>query len=211
MPMVDDNRNHYNTRNSQGFPQDGDPIASVIRFWEHTYGEPDKPETFVNIFYGKRPPGEQGKVNKERYEYYKECFYSWPGEAEQAATDILEKSEKGYNVYSCAHLFIEPKRSKKTAASVACLYADGDGAEVPGWMAPPSLTVESSPGRHQYWWRLKRRMAPDAAQELNRLLTYEIGADKSGWDLTQLLRIPSTKNYDYAEVYDEVPIVRVVV
>jgi hypothetical protein len=211
LPVDDDNRKTCGRENSQGYLPDDDPIASVVRYWEHTYGDPDKPKTYLNIFYGKRPRGEQGKVNKGRYKDQEECFYSWPDKAEQAARDVLEISEKGHNVYSCAHLLVKPKRKKENASSIICLYADGDGAEVPGWMDPPTLTVESSPGRHQYWWRLDRRMAPEEAEKLNRLLTYKIGADKGCWNLARVLRIPGTKNYDYAEVYDEVPIIRVVV
>jgi hypothetical protein len=200
-----------NKKDSQGPHGAEDPVGSIIRYWECIYGEPHEPETYMNISWGKRPPGERGKANKGRYNHFKELYYPWPGEAEQAAKYILEKSEQGYNVYSCAHLLVEPKRTKDTAASIVSLYADGDGAEVPEWMDPPTLTVESSPGRHQYWWRLKRRMAPEEAEELNRLLTYKIGADKGCWNLTRVLRIPGTRNYDYAEIYGEVPIVRVVV
>ena len=28
-------------------------------------------------------------------------------------------------------------------------------------------------------------------------MTYTLGADKSGWDLTQVLRVPGTRNYKY--------------
>src|SRR3546814_13518964 len=34
-------------------------------------------------------------------------------------------------------------------------------------------------------------------EELNRRLTYHVGADHGGWDLTQVLRFPGTKNYKY--------------
>src|SRR5262249_34793485 len=38
---------------------------------------------------------------------------------------------------------------------------------------------------------------PERAEELNRRLAYAMGADRSGWDLTQLLRIPGCRNYKY--------------
>ena len=35
-------------------------------------------------------------------------------------------------------------------------------------------------------------------EALNRRLTYHVGADHGGWDLTQVLRFPGTKNFKYA-------------
>jgi hypothetical protein len=34
-------------------------------------------------------------------------------------------------------------------------------------------------------------------EELNQRLTYALGSDVSGWDLTQVLRVPGTLNYKY--------------
>jgi hypothetical protein len=36
-------------------------------------------------------------------------------------------------------------------------------------------------------------------EKLNRALTYALDADKGGWDLTQVLRLPGTRNYKYPE------------
>jgi hypothetical protein len=40
-------------------------------------------------------------------------------------------------------------------------------------------------------------LEPEEGQDLNRRLAYAMGADLSGWDLTQLLRVPGTRNYKY--------------
>jgi hypothetical protein len=37
-------------------------------------------------------------------------------------------------------------------------------------------------------------------QAINKRLTYAIGADKGGWDLTQVLRLPGTPNHKYKNV-----------
>ena len=76
---------------------------------------------------------------------------------------------------------------------------DGDGASVPEGVPHPTLTVESSPGRDQYYWKLTRLIPPGKAEELNRRLAYAMDADKSGWDLTQLLKLPGTPNHKYRE------------
>jgi len=42
-------------------------------------------------------------------------------------------------------------------------------------------------------------MPPVLGEELNRRLAYTLGADPSGWDLTQLLRVPGTRNHKYPD------------
>lgn len=150
-------------------------------------------------------------MNKGRYpdEDFATRYFRWPEEAEEAARYALEESDEGRNVYHCAHLLSERRRSKGNATSVSCLWADGDGAEIPEGMPHPTLTVESSPGRYQYYWRLERRVPPGEAEEMNKRMAYAVGADKGGWDLTQLLRVPGTRNHDYARVHAEPSVVRV--
>jgi hypothetical protein len=63
----------------------------------------------------------------------------------------------------------------------------------------PTVAVESSPGRFQALWRLSRPVVAKTLEKLNRGLTYALDADKGGWDLTQVLRIPGTRNFKYPE------------
>ena len=193
-------------------------LDPIIDYWDHLFGASegfeslfsDEPEQYLSILSGLRPAGEKGKVNKQRHTHVKEFYFRWPDEKEEAAEYVLEESERGLNVYSCAHLLTEKKRSKENAAPVLTLWADGDEAEIPTGDLAPTLTIESSPGRHQYFWQLKNSIPPKKAEDLNQRLAYTVGADKSGWDLTQLLRPPGTRNWDHAPVYDEAPVVRVI-
>jgi hypothetical protein len=45
---------------------------------------------------------------------------------------------------------------------------------------------------------------PEEGEDLNRRIAYAMAADLSGWDLTQLLRVPGTRNrkYPYAPVVE---------
>src|SRR5207342_263202 len=61
----------------------------------------------------------------------------------------------------------------------------------------PTVAVESSPGRYQALWRLTRELKPSTLEKLNRGLSYALDADRGGWDLTQVLRIPGTRNFKY--------------
>jgi hypothetical protein len=88
---------------------------------------------------------------------------------------------------------------KENAAAITALYVDGDGAQVPANLPRPTAIVRSSPGREQFYWRLSMPVPPEVGEDLNRRMAYAMKADKSGWDLTQLLRPPGTKNIKYPE------------
>src|SRR5205823_811982 len=76
---------------------------------------------------------------------------------------------------------------------------DLDHGELPDGVPPPSVLIASSPGRLQAYWRLREPVPPPVGERCNRLLGLALGADPSGWDLTQLLRIPGTRNYKYPD------------
>jgi P4 family phage/plasmid primase-like protien len=126
-------------------------------------------------------------------------YFDYPVRAEQAAERARELSEGGFNVWHCAHLLTAKRRVKENAAVIKALYVDGDGAHVPPNLPQPTAVVKSSPGREQFYWRLSMPVPPQIGEGLNRRLAYALGADKSGWDLTQLLRPPGTKNRKYPD------------
>jgi hypothetical protein len=130
---------------------------------------------------------------------HRTAFFAYPGRARAAAGWCLGASEEGLEAYFCAHLLTGSRRTKEYAAPVLALWADADGAPVPPEAPEPTAVVESSPGHAHLFWRLRRPVSPQKAEELNRRLIVCVGADRSGWDLTQLLRPPGTRNRKYAD------------
>jgi hypothetical protein len=128
----------------------------------------------------------------------REQFFAFPAAVASAAGWLSRESAAGREVYVGAHLFTRQKRSKETAANVASLYVDGDRTPIPTGPLRPTLVVASSPGRWQGYWRLPEPIAAAQAEDLNHRLAAAIGADASGWDLTQLLRVPGAANRKYA-------------
>lgn len=116
--------------------------------------------------------------------------------------DYLLEKYKDHNLYMCPHGFegSERARLKELSVDPNLLYADLDEADPRKLSLRPTIAIESSPGRYVGYW-VTNRPAPE---ELNRKLAYHIGADVSGWDRTQVLRIPGTRNYKY----NPAPIVR---
>lgn len=100
------------------------------------------------------------------------------------------------NLYFCPTPFTGRRRTKENVRAVNLLWSDLDHAKP---RIKPTLLWESSPGRLQALWYLTKETDNRRGEALNRALTYEHGADKGGWDLTQVLRIPGTRNHKYPD------------
>lgn len=89
--------------------------------------------------------------------------------------------------------FKESRRLKQHACGGVWLFADLDEVDPRrlGYL-PPQVAWETSPGRYQAMWRLPEPLGPKAWERLNRAITYRTGADKGGWSLTKVLRVPGT-------------------
>lgn len=106
---------------------------------------------------------------------------------------IPERSD----VYFCPVVFKKPKRKKEYALPTNILWADLDPVNPNDCRVRPSIAWESSPGRFQALWFLSREIDPEEAAALSKRIAYSDGGDKGGWDLTQVLRLPGTKNFKY--------------
>lgn len=121
----------------------------------------------------------------------------WPEDKLEIENEIL--SNEKADQYYCPNLFSKPYRKKEYVKKLRWLYADLDRVnprKIPKSLTPTVL-IQSSPGNYQALWRLKRAVSPDVHERLNRGLTYALGADRAGWDLTQVLRVPQTRNFKY--------------
>ena len=157
--------------------------------WAHIFGES---AGILAIFSGRRSEPGSKQLDDPRT-----LYFGYPQERAEALCGRL--SDEGREVYQCAHLLTYRRRVKVCAASLTACYVDGDGAKPNANMPLPTAVVVSSPGREQYWWRLSRPVEPEEGEDLNRRLAYAMGADLSGWDLTQLLRVPGTRNRKYPD------------
>lgn len=102
---------------------------------------------------------------------------------------------KKVDVYFCPLPFSQPRRLAKHVKPINILWSDIDEGDYK--KITPNLVWESSPGRYQALWYIDRTINAEDAAEVNRTLTYFLGCDKGGWDLSQVLRIPGTYNHKY--------------
>jgi Protein of unknown function (DUF3987)/RepB DNA-primase from phage plasmid len=130
---------------------------------------------------------------------FEERFFLWPND-EQAALDYIEQSVSSHNVWFCPMTFRRPNRSKFDVVTCPAIWSDLDFCPPESLLVPPTLLLETSNGRHQGLWCLTELAEPLEAEEISKAIAYrhaDEGADKSGWDLTQLLRMPLTLNMKY--------------
>lgn len=115
---------------------------------------------------------------------------------------LEDHPEDTYDIYFCPMPFRDTtKRKKDKVKSSRLLWSDMDKV-TPDQIEKlkPSLLWESSPKSFQGLWILDEEMSPSGAELLNHKLTKFIGGDESGWDLTQVLRLPGTINHKYKEL-----------
>lgn len=100
-------------------------------------------------------------------------------------------------LYFTPMVFSRPKRRKEYAKATSRLWSDLDEAD-PREIDPllyPQIAWETSPGRYAAVWSMAspRPETTERGGE-NHKLTVAVGGDPSGWDTTQLLRVPGSAN-----------------
>jgi len=134
-----------------------------------------------------------------RRETFTERYFKWPKDKELLA-DHISLVTPTHNIYFCVNLLSESKRVKANAMPTNLVWADLDTCAPDKLDIPPQCVIESSPGRYQAIWRMNSKVDPLIAENYSRRIAYqyaELGVDKSGHDLTQLLRVPGTFNFKY--------------
>jgi hypothetical protein len=151
---------------------------------------------------------EQARAGIRRAGYHEGPAFKWPRDKPKIVAHLKEHQD--HDMYWCPSLFEYDNRRADFAMDEHALWADLDAAD-PRLIEdfPPTVAWETSPGRYQALWLLNSGDLQGASWpgNENQRLTYHIGADPSGWDTTQLLRVPGWKNHkpEYLEEYGFAP------
>ena len=130
---------------------------------------------------------------------FDERFYKWPDEL-SGLSHYIEQSVMTHDLWFCPMLFDRPERKKVYVEACPTIWADLDTCPPESLLVSPSILVQTSSERYQAVWILSAPADPLEAQDTAKRVAYyhaQEGADTSGWDLTQLLRIPYTLNHKY--------------
>lgn len=174
-------------------------LIKALKIMEKAWGNEEGYAFFPVIKTGAKTKLERAKSYDEGDPFY------WPRDR----LEILDHLDENRNndVYWCPVLFNYPRRRRDFATNEHCLWADLDEADPRGLQDyTPSVAWETSPGRYQALWIFMANSGIIGASEPgaeNHRLSYFLGADNSGWDTTQLLRIPGWHNHklEYQKKY----------
>lgn len=161
------------------------PATFLIDVWALQV-DPELPEQFFCI-----------STKSRASDKWKDHFFSWLVRRKTLVEFLSRYSTDQYNLYFCPHGFSQKKRLKKYATRTSLLWADLDNSDPSRCTPKPQIAWESSPNRYAGLWRLNKPFRPGEVEEVNKALSYANGADHGGWDLTQVLRIPGTRNHKY--------------
>ena len=125
--------------------------------------------------------------------------FKYPEEWNAVKERITKSSEADWDTYWCPMVFSKPKRVKENAIrDQGILWADLDEVNPKDLgNLRPSIAWASSDNRYQGLWSLDSKHDVNIVEQVNKDLTYHIGADKGGWDVTQVLRVPGSPNFKY--------------
>lgn len=113
----------------------------------------------------------------------------------------LDEMGRQADVYVAPTLFKVPNKgpAKKWLRDGSVIYVDLDGnapEDIPSGIPEPGYRLKSSlPGREHWFWKLDNNYPPDSLEVYNRSLALALNADTSGFDATQVLRVPGTFNF----------------
>jgi len=165
----------------------------LLEFFDYLFGND---EGYVSIA-TTRPPARRDTFNEQ--------FFDWPKQREEMV-EYIDKVRPSYNVYFGVNILSVPRRKKENTIPQNLVWADLDSCRPDQLDVPPQCVIESSPNHYQGIWRMDEKVDPRIAENYSKRIAYqyaELGADKTGHDLTQLLRVPTTYNFKYK--MDDVP------
>ena len=123
-------------------------------------------------------------------------FFAWPTER-TALLDHIKLNGSENDVYICPSVFSKKEAKKDSFKSSRTVWVEFDGKDQIDFkdVPTPDTIVQTSSSTHLHcYWRTGLVSNSAALDEINRRLTYYLQADSSGWDCTQLLRPPTSKN-----------------
>lgn len=143
-----------------------------------------------------------GTIKEDGTKDWRQEFFEYPTHIADLK-DTIRKVGKKLDVYLAPAIFKTGNnslRSNVKASNVVWTEFDGNA---PDWndSNTPSLIVQSSYDNNQHvYWRLNEPATNvEVFEEINRRITYNMGADASAWDANQVLRPPESFNFKYGE------------
>lgn len=108
----------------------------------------------------------------------------------------------GYNIFWTINQTDGKGRRAENIVAARYAFADYDNGLPTFKEAPPSIIVQSSPGRYQAYWELEEATADFTMwQRLQDSLVRETGGDMNARDLARIFRVPGYLNHKREDLF----------
>jgi len=139
---------------------------------------------------------------------FNQKYYEYPNELDDALR-YCHNNKSRLDMYFAPFLLNDKQRKKVNIDETPVAWADGDDCPLESLEVHPTLIVRTSMSgdygeRFHFYWKFKEPTTPDVGESISKRIAYTHsaeGMDKSGWDLTQLLRVPGTYNHKGKEKF----------
>lgn len=161
-----------------------------LRLLTKIWGRRDRGYVFLPFI-----PADVARTPQRKQNWHEGPAFEWPRERERILEHITKHADD--DLYFAPMIFNGKARRAELAATGNRLWADLDEAD-PRKIEEqykPTHAWETSPNRYAAVWVMnEHRPEVTMPGELNHRLSIHVGADPSGWDTTQLLRVPGSAN-----------------
>jgi len=117
-------------------------------------------------------------------------------------TDELTRLNRTHHIFVGVALRRRKGGERQDVSAARCLWADYDNGLPEPWpeaIPPPSMVVESSPGRFHYYWFLDEvSIDLDVVEHCNARIAVLTGGDSVG-DRARVMRVPGFRNHKHSE------------
>ena len=131
--------------------------------------------------------------------------FEYPAQMNSVEKYIAMRDDE--DLYFSPMLYSVPRRKAAMVSAVPVVWADTDTFDPAGYRVAPTFNINSSPGRTASLWKLdEHTYRPEEVESAARAIALthasvtdgkQSGTDAGGWDLSQLLRLPPSKNLKY--------------
>ena len=159
---------------------------------------PEEARRFIKALFSRVPKGLWIEYRPLPFQWGNR-FWEWTGETQ--SRDWLPSFGEDKNAY----MGVLPRDGcgvgrKKNVPLGQVVWVDLDQGQLREWHLPPSIIMQSSPGKYQVYWLLEHPTFDlDEIEDANRRLVEFYGGDKACWGRGTILRMPGYPNLKYPE------------
>ena len=105
---------------------------------------------------------------------------------------LIRSNKQGAGIFVTVNETDGKGRKTKNIIRIRCIFSDDDDGFAGNFPIPPTMTIETSPGKYQHYWMLKlgEELIQEQFKKIMQVLVAKYGADSNAKDVARVLRLP---------------------